>query len=287
MLVVSKSTPAPPSNMLMGHTNSKLAPPLCRSKLSGVPAVPARPRPNTAGTRQAITAPLCCRDWHLNTNRRSGQKIAVKSVLDENHNGINYCGRADSHSDSRRTVLRRFVTIGLFAFLEGPPSPAIALPLGPLGPVRRVGGDKQTGLSVEEVAEVLRRDLARGQYFVTGNLTREVFADDCRFIDPTNDVTGLSKYLTALKVLFDPQFSKVELLDIRVAGPRTVEADWRLGGYLAFPWNPRVEPFTGHTVYTLNDDGLVSEQRQTWSISAATALIESFTPTLGPRRQLF
>ncbi len=28
--------------------------------------------------------------------------------------------------------------------------------------------------------EVLRRDLAVGQYFVTGDLTREVFADDCR-----------------------------------------------------------------------------------------------------------
>ncbi len=29
-----------------------------------------------------------------------------------------------------------------------------------------------------------------------------------RFVDPTNDVTGLSKYLTALGVLFDPAFSK-------------------------------------------------------------------------------
>ncbi|EFJ42095.1 hypothetical protein VOLCADRAFT_97844 [Volvox carteri f. nagariensis] len=135
--------------------------------------------------------------------------------------------------------------------------------------------------------EILRHDLAEGQYFVTGKLTREIFADDCRFVDPTNDVTGLSKYLTALGVLFDPQYSKVELLDIRVVGPRQVEADWRLGGYLVFPWRPLVQPFTGHTVYTLNESGLVSEQRQTWSISAATALLESFTPSWGPRKQLF
>lgn len=40
-------------------------------------------------------------------------------------------------------------------------------------------------------------------------------------------------------------------------------------------------------MYTLNGDGLVSEQRQTWSISGATALIESFTPTFEPKRQLF
>jgi hypothetical protein len=31
---------------------------------------------------------------------------------------------------------------------------------------------------------------------VTGDLTPEVFADDCRFRDPTNDVSGLSRYLT-------------------------------------------------------------------------------------------
>ena len=28
--------------------------------------------------------------------------------------------------------------------------------------------------------DILERDLAEGQYFVTGNLTPEVFADDCR-----------------------------------------------------------------------------------------------------------
>lgn len=190
-------------------------------------------------------------------------------------------------SSGRRQLLASAASLGFCTFLQLPSGPASAVPLGPLGPVQRVGGDKRTGLSAEEVAEVLRRDLAVGQYFVTGDLTREIFADDCRFVDPTNDVTGLSKYLTALGVLFDPAFSKVELLSIRVTGPRTVEADWRLGGYLVFPWNPRVEPFEGHTVYTLNGDGLVSEQRQTWSISGATALIESFTPTFEPKRQLF
>jgi hypothetical protein len=31
-----------------------------------------------------------------------------------------------------------------------------------------------------------------------------------RFVDPTNDVSGLSKYLRALGVLFDPAFSKAQ-----------------------------------------------------------------------------
>ncbi len=50
---------------------------------------------------------------------------------------------------------------------------------------------------------------------------------------------------------------------------------------------PAPHPPTGHTVYTLNEEGLIVEQRQTWEKSAAEALRESFTPTAGPRRQLF
>eukprot|EP00955_Chlamydomonas_euryale_P095079 364912-Chlamydomonas_euryale.AAC.11 len=30
-----------------------------------------------------------------------------------------------------------------------------------------------------------------------------------RFVDPTNDVTGLGRYVTALGLLFDPQLSRV------------------------------------------------------------------------------
>ncbi|GAB4818337.1 hypothetical protein N2152v2_005383 [Parachlorella kessleri] len=163
------------------------------------------------------------------------------------------------------------------------PPPADALPLAPLGGVERVGGSKLTGLTVEQVKDILARDLSAGQYFVTGNLTREVFADDCQFKDPTNDVTGLSRYTKALGLLFDPEYSVVRLRSISVAGPRTIEADYVSGGYLKFPWHPRVEPYEGHIIYTLNEEGLVQVQEQTWSKPAFEALRESFTPTSGPR----
>ena len=155
--------------------------------------------------------------------------------------------------------------------------------LAPLGEVKRVGGDKRTDLTAEKVRDQLERDLRDGQYFVTGNLTREIFADDCRFTDPTNDVVGLSRYLTALGLLFDPATSSVDLYDIKVTSPNTVEADWQLQGYLRFPWKPRVDPYSGHTVYSLDPETkLVRSQFQTWNISGAKAIAESFTPTTGP-----
>jgi len=36
-------------------------------------------------------------------------------------------------------------------------------------------------------------------------------------------------------------------------------------------------------VYTLNADGLIQEQAQTWNISPLTALVQSFTPGSGLR----
>lgn len=70
----------------------------------------------------------------------------------------------------------------------------------------------------------------------------------CRFVDPTNDVTGLSRYRKALTILFDPARSEVKLKQIRVSGPATVEADWTLGGVLKLPWQPRISTIDGHTV---------------------------------------
>ena len=54
---------------------------------------------------------------------------------------------------------------------------------------------------------------------------------NCRFTDPTTVVTGVNKYVAAVKLLFDPELSQQELLSIDVTGPRTIEVNWRLGGY--------------------------------------------------------
>jgi len=190
---------------------------------------------------------------------------------------------------SRRQLLTATTVMQFVVpLIISPTSPAEALPLAPLGKVgKHVGGVKLTNLSPEEVANILARNLRDGQYFVTGDLTPEIFADDCRFKDPTNDVRGLSRYLTALGILFDANYSRVQLVDIKVTEPYTIEARWTLGGYLKFPWHPRVAPFEGKTVYSLSkENGLIEMQDQTWSISGAEALKETFTPTSGPKRDI-
>ena len=100
------------------------------------------------------------------------------------------------------------------------------------------------------------------------------------FIRFTSYILLKRRTTLGLGLLFDPATSNVELFDIKVTGPNTIEADWSLQGYLRFPWKPRVEPYTGHTVYTVGlESGVIESQVQTWSISGAKAIVESFTPT--------
>lgn len=158
--------------------------------------------------------------------------------------------------------------------------------LAPLGPAdARLGSDKLR-LPLGELAATLARDVSvgahgRGGYFVSADLTPEIFADDCDFVDPTNSVKSLSKYVKALKILFDPALSSCALVEgpIIDEGARTVRARVRSAGVLNLPWRPRIAPYETDIVWTVGaDSGLVVSQEQTWSISAAEALVQTFTP---------
>jgi len=178
----------------------------------------------------------------------------------------------------------------LSSFFSTSAEEAHALQLAPLGKPVHVGGEKRVGVSVKEVREILERDLQpieklsdgtfKGAYFVTGNLTPEIFEDDCAFIDPTNTTKSLSKYMNALKILFDPETSSVDLKSIDIVDDHTIVGVYDCEGYLKLPWHPRVKPYTGTVTWKTNgENGLIVSQTQQWTgISAAGAIMESFTP---------
>lgn len=165
--------------------------------------------------------------------------------------------------------------------------------LVPLGSTTRSTGTqidtKTTGLSLQEIASRLSNDLTQGAtgqggYFLTGDLSTEIFRDDCIFQDPTNRVSSLSQYQTALRILFDPHSSVVELIEPlqlnESSSPRTITGRIRSRGYLRFlPWKPYVTAYESTIVYSVDEDGLIVRQDQTWSKDALKALQESFTPS--------
>jgi hypothetical protein len=232
----------------------------------------------------------------------------------------------DCDSSSRRTWLRTAVagvttlaTVPCFSQASGA---AEALPsalrgytkLAPLGPKEANGGsglgkaqqqqqqqqfEKTTGLSPDEMARRLTIDLVegsrgRGGYFLTGDLSKDLFRDDCVFEDPTNRVDSLRQYQKALTLLFDPDRSSVELLGngLSVSSVRETEPSGgqfktiitgrlRSRGFLRVaPWKPYVRAYETTITYTLDPiSGLVARQDQEWTKDATTALRETFTPS--------
>ncbi|CAN0523486.1 unnamed protein product, partial [Ectocarpus sp. 8 AP-2014] len=83
------------------------------------------------------------------------------------------------------------------------------------------------------------------RYYVTGDLTPSLYRPDCLFTDPTTRVESVERYTAAVKLLFDPNNAQVDLLSLAVKDDTHIFAEWRLQGYLKFPWHPYVKPYTG------------------------------------------
>lgn len=202
-----------------------------------------------------------------------------------------------SPSLSRRDWCRGLLVSGAAVVgSNGPPALAAGeLPLSvrdytklaPLGSAR-VAYSKTTNLPLSEMARRLTIDLSegatgKGGYIISGDLSTDLFRDDCVFVDPTNRVASLAQYQKALTILFDKDRSVIELV-----GPLTVHEDdhtirgkFRSRGFLKLPWNPYVSAYESEIIYRIgSDDGLIYEQEQQWSKSSYTALRESFTPTI-------
>ena len=197
---------------------------------------------------------------------------------------------------SAYNIDRRRAALGVAAAATLPPQAAVAdgtlgdlrkyTALAPLGSSdAQIGSVKRKGMSLEELSRILAHDVAfgangEGGYFVSGDLTPEIFQDDCRFIDPTNEVSSLSRYKRALGILFDPIASRVMLLAPPTIDTtaNTITARVRSAGVLQLPWRPSVAPYTTTVVWQIDGGGLVSSQSQTWSITAVEALRETFTP---------
>lgn len=187
----------------------------------------------------------------------------------------------------RRTTTMMVIASAITAGLEiAPPSAEAVSPTTPfewsfIWNQKGAEADepKQMGLPRSKVAEILRKDLAESQYTLTGKLTPGIFRDDCRFVDPNNAVDGLSKYRQALGFLFDPAVSNLQLTgDVRLTGENTIEADYVASGTIKLPWRPQIPPWSGHLVYTLDNDGLIAVQEDTWNITRFDAIRETFSP---------
>ncbi|XP_042430467.1 uncharacterized protein LOC122017060 [Zingiber officinale] len=132
--------------------------------------------------------------------------------------------------------------------------------------------------SVDDVVRILREDYDRA-YFLTGDFTTDIYADDCLFEDPTISFRGRNQYSQNLDLLV-PFFDCPSLKLEKIEKGRKVEMDfiittWHLRTYLKLPWKPLIA-IKGTTTYDLSKDFKIMRHAESWNVPALEAVGQIF-----------
>ncbi|KAJ0960566.1 hypothetical protein J5N97_001559 [Dioscorea zingiberensis] len=132
--------------------------------------------------------------------------------------------------------------------------------------------------SVDDVLRILRSDFDRA-YFLTGNFTSDVYAEDCLFEDPTIKFRGKARYsenLNLLAAFLELPYLELEKIEkAQKYEMNHVKATWKLRTYLNFPWKPLIS-IEGTTTYDLDKDFKIVRHAESWNISALEAVGQIF-----------
>ncbi|KAL8208274.1 hypothetical protein R6Q57_007686 [Mikania cordata] len=132
---------------------------------------------------------------------------------------------------------------------------------------------------LDDVIFILKSDYENA-YFVTGNFTSGIYAEDCIFEDPTIKFSGRELYSRNLKLLvpfFDhPSISLQSITKVLNGETESVKASWRLRTYLNLPWRPLIS-IDGTTVYDLDNRFRIVKHVESWSVSPLEAIGQIFT----------
>ncbi|XP_028220057.1 uncharacterized protein LOC114401681 [Glycine soja] len=139
--------------------------------------------------------------------------------------------------------------------------------------------DEFPASSVDDVLRIIQSD-HHNAYFLTGNFTSSIYAENCIFEDPTIKFRGRELYARNLKLLvpfFDCGSIILQKIDkVDNSDTNFVLASWKLRTNLNLPWRPLIS-IDGSTVYELNEDCKIVRHVESWNISAAEAVLQSFS----------
>ena len=146
--------------------------------------------------------------------------------------------------------------------------------------------------SIAQVQQALEHDWTVSNYYISGNLSINLYSPDCLFTGPDPDlpIQGLRKYVGVASRLFHKPSSKCELLkDIEIVDEFTLQATWSMDGVLYIPLFGkdkngmfRLPHTVGTTTYHLNDQFQIVHHEEHWTnVTPLQAFVETFVPSLG------
>eukprot|EP00466_Bigelowiella_natans_P014114 jgi/Bigna1/145623/aug1.101_g20331 len=142
---------------------------------------------------------------------------------------------------------------------------ALSTIAGPAPSTRKASADiskpKRTGLAIEEIRSILQEDFETRNSFASGDLSEDIYDDNCVFTDPIQVTNGLKTYIKGVQALFNPKLSKCRLLEpMTVTENGRIFARWEAEFVTNLPFSPKFKPYTGTTTYTVDKRGLVIDR---------------------------
>ncbi|KAK9795965.1 hypothetical protein WJX73_009539 [Symbiochloris irregularis] len=205
------------------------------------------------------------------------------SVRSLQHRRSQLSPRADAQSARTEDAGDSSVILTKRRFLQGLTAAAVTAE-GWAAHAAQQKPDKLKNLPIDQLTARLKKALVQDNYYVSGKVPREIFADDCVFSDPTQRTPGIDWYSKAVPTLFNPDKSKVDVIDIYPRDDKkSIYLEWRLEAFLNVPgfrW-AQIKPYTGHTIYTTNADGLINTQQESWDIGIIDCFVSTFVPSYG------
>eukprot|EP00252_Welwitschia_mirabilis_P022078 TRINITY_DN5858_c0_g1_i1.p1 TRINITY_DN5858_c0_g1~~TRINITY_DN5858_c0_g1_i1.p1 ORF type:complete len:194 (+),score=34.52 TRINITY_DN5858_c0_g1_i1:36-617(+) len=131
---------------------------------------------------------------------------------------------------------------------------------------------------IHDVICVIKSDYEHS-YFLTGNFTKSIYAEDCCFVDPTIKFKGRDLYQRNLQLLvpffLDPCLVLCSIKEDKNNGQDIIEAKWKLRTRLKLPWRPLIS-LEGFTIYDLDANLKIINHTETWNMSAFDAVKQIF-----------
>eukprot|EP01038_Epipyxis_sp_PR26KG_P014416 gene14416-19347_t len=118
----------------------------------------------------------------------------------------------------------------------------------------------------------LQKILTREYATFFNPLRKEYYSKNVQFLDPLNNLDGIDKYQSNIdmlggrttigSILFKD--ASISLHNIEILSKNQLQTRWTLQVTFKFlPWQPRPK-FTGISVYTINDEGIIIKQEDFW-----------------------
>jgi hypothetical protein len=150
--------------------------------------------------------------------------------------------------------------------------------------------EKRRGMPLKALAAELEKGLSKNEWFVSGDVGQWacLFSDEFSFSDDTVAIKGgkdgLRQYATGVKMIFDQETSRAQVVGVRVEGTRTILVRWRLeGGVNVGSFKLKILPYLIDTTLIVDSEGLIANQTDRFLVPGIQIVLGAlFGPWAGP-----